>query len=313
MIALYWLWRFGMFVTSRVPSRWSLRAAYAMGSGAYYTMPLRRRIARENFAHVLGKPPNDPEVGRVARKSFQNYVRYLRDVMLYPRIPTAELEKRIVFHGNEYVSQALALNKGGIIVSAHFGNMDMPSAVIAKLYKPLTLVAESLRPPQLMDYLTRMREARHVHLYPYDCAPRKILQALKRGEMTAFLLDFGVTHHLDITTSTVDFFGTPTPFPAGPAQLALITGSPIIVGYTHVQHDGTIHVYITPPIRAERTGDRHHDMQVTMQEIASRFEAFIQKHPEQWYMFRPMWRKESESKLQMTNEQMTNEEPEASP
>ncbi len=300
MIAIYWLWRFGMFLASLMPPRWSLRASYAIGSGAYYTMPLRRRIARENFAHVLGRPANDPEVGRVARQSFQNYMRYIRDVMLYPRIPTAELEKRVIFHNIEYVGQALALNKGAIIVSAHYGNMDMPGAVIAKQWKPLTLVAESLRPPQLMDYLTRMREARHVHLYPYDCAPRKILQALKRGEMTGFLLDFGVTHHLDITTTVVDFFGTRTPFPAGPAQLALITGSPIIVGHTHVQPDGTIHAYCTPPILARRTGNRSHDIQVIMQEIASRFESFIRRHPEQWYMFRPMWSKESPGELSVT-------------
>ncbi len=311
MIALYWLWRFGMFLTSRVPPRWSLRAAYAMGSGAYYTMPLRRRIARENFARVLGKPPNAPEVGRVARRAFQNYVRYLRDVMLYPRIPTSELERRVVFHNMERLSEALALNKGAIIVSAHFGNMDMPSAVIAKRWKPLTLVAESVRPPQLMDYLTRMREARHVHLYPYDLAPRKILQALKRGEMTGFLLDFGVTHHLDITTVLVDFFGTPTPFPAGPAQVALITGSPIVVGFTYVQADGIIHAHATPPIRAVRTGNRRRDMQVIMQEIAARFEGFIRQHPDQWYIFRPMWRKETDDGLQMTSASLPDQQTDA--
>jgi KDO2-lipid IV(A) lauroyltransferase len=162
--------------------------------------------------------------------------------------------------------------------------------VLAKKFRPITLVGESLRPPQLMDFLTRMRRERNVHLFPYDRAPRKILEALKRNEMTGFLLDFGVTHHLDITTVTVNFFGTPTAFPAGPAQLALLTGAPILVGCAYVMPDGKIHGQMTQPIVAERTGDRCHDMQVIMQEIACRFEDFIRLHPEQWYMFRPMWR-----------------------
>src|SRR5512142_691080 len=98
MIVIYWLWRVGMVVTSLAPRRWSFAAASAMGRSAYYFMGLRRQVAKENFSHVLGKSPNDPEVRRVALLSFQNYARYLRDVMLYPRIPIDELERRVVIH-----------------------------------------------------------------------------------------------------------------------------------------------------------------------------------------------------------------------
>ena len=288
MIVIYWAWRLGMYLTSILPPRWTLVAA-AAGNSAYYVMRLRRRVAKNNFSHVLGKSPDDPDVRRVARQAFQNYARYLRDVMIYPRIPIAELEKRLVIQGMEYFQQALAMKKGAILVSAHFGNMDIASAVLAKKFRPITLVGESLRPPQLMDFLTRMRQERNVHLFPYDRAPRKILEALKRNEMTGFLLDFGVTHHLDITTVTVNFFGTSTAFPAGPAQLSLLTGAPILVGCAYILPDGKICGQMTEPIVAVRTGDRCHDMQVIMQEIAHRFEDFIRLHPEQWYMFRPMW------------------------
>lgn len=306
MIAIYWAWRIGMYLTYLLPSRWSLAVAAAAGNSAYYVMNLRRRVAKDNFSHVLGKSPNDPEVRRVARQSFQNYARYLRDVMLYPRIPISELETRIAIQGLAHFRQALAMKKGAILVSAHFGNMDMTSAVLAKRFTPITLVGESLRPPQLMDYLTRMRSERNVHLYPYNRAPRKILEALRRNEMTGFLLDFGVTHHLDITTVTVNFFGTPTPFPAGPAQLALLTGAPILVGCAYVLPDGKISVPVTDPIVAVRTGDRCHDMQVIMQEIARRFEEFIRLHPEQWYMFRPMWKERGEQqKVGNPNLEMT--------
>jgi KDO2-lipid IV(A) lauroyltransferase len=292
VIALYWLWRIGMFLVGIAPPRVSVAAADAMGTSAYYLMPLRRRVAKENFAHVLDKPPDDPIVRRVARQSLRNFARYLRDVMLYPRLSIEELEQRVTLSGGENIAQALTSGKGAIIVSAHFGNMDLTSAVLAKQYKPLTLVAETLRPRQLMDLLTRVRNAREVYLYPYDRAPRKIIEALKRNEMTGFLLDFGVTHHLDITTVSVNFFGTPTKFPAGPAQLALLTGAPIVVGYTRVASDGHIHAHATAPIIVTRSGDRHKDMQTTMQEIATRMEQFIRQHPDQWYIFRPMWRRE---------------------
>ncbi|MCI0474784.1 MAG: lysophospholipid acyltransferase family protein, partial [Anaerolineales bacterium] len=290
MIALYWIWRIGMFCVGFAPPRLSFAAAEWMGTGAYYLMPLRRRVARENFAYVLRKPTNDPAVGRVTHRAFQNFARLLRDVMLYPKMSIRDLEKRITLLHGEYFEQALARGKGAIIVSAHFGNMDLPSALLAHRYAPLTLVGETLRPQALMDLLTRIRRDKKVFLYPYASAPRKIIEALKHNEMTAFLLDFGVTHHFDITTVPVNFFNTETDFPAGPAQLALLTGAPIVVGHAHVQSDGHIIVDVAPPLIVQRSGSRHHDLQATMQEIARRMEDFIRAHPEQWYIFRPMWK-----------------------
>ena len=296
MIALYWVWRIGMFLVGVAPRRLSLVIARLMGDGAYYLMLLRRRVARENFAHVLHKPLNDPAVGRVTHQAFRNFACLLRDVMLYPSMSLHDLEERITLHHGDYFEQALAIGKGVIIVSAHFGNMDLPGALLAHKYTPLTLVGETLRPQQLMDLLTHIRKDKKVFLYPYESAPRKIIEALKRNEMTAFLLDFGVTHHFDITTVPVHFFNTETNFPAGPAQLALLAGAPIIVGHSYVQPDGHIEVEITPPIIVQRSGNRHRDIQTTMQEIARRMETFIRAHPEQWYIFRPMWKDNASAK-----------------
>ena len=297
MIVIYWLWRMGMFLTGTAPRRVSLAIAAAMGTSAYYLMPMRRAIAKDNFGHVLGKPPGDPEVGRVARHALRNYVCYLRDVMIYPSLTTAELEERVTLHTPEHFDQALARGKGAIIVSAHFGNMDLPSAILSTRFKPIALVSETLRPQELMDYLTRIRGERNVNMHPYDRAPRKIIEALKRNEMTAFLIDFGVTHHFDIHTVPVTFFDTTTNFPSGPAQLSLLTGAPILVGYARVEGDGQIHVYTNPPLYVIHTGNRKKDLQTTMQEVARRMEDFIRAAPDQWYIFRPMWKKEKTARF----------------
>jgi KDO2-lipid IV(A) lauroyltransferase len=296
VIALYWVWRIGMFFVGIVPRQLSLAVAGFMGNGAYYLMPLRRRVAQDNFAHVLSKPSSDPQVRWTARQAFNNFARHVRDVMLYPSMSVRDLEERVTLHHAEYVEQALAYGKGAIIVSAHFGNMDLPGALLAHKYAPLTLVGETLRPPQLMDLLTRIRQAKKVFLYPYESAPRKIIQALKRNEMTAFLLDFGITHHFDITTVPVHFFATETNFPAGPAQLALLTGAPIVVGHACVLPDGYIKGELTLPIIVQHTGNRQQDIQTTMQEIARRMEVFIRAHPEQWYIFRPMWKESANAR-----------------
>jgi KDO2-lipid IV(A) lauroyltransferase len=112
--------------------------------------------------------------------------------------------------------------------------------------------------------------------------------------MAAFLIDFGITHHFDIHTVPVTFFGTQTKFPSGPAQLAVLSGAPIMVGHAWVDSNGHIEVETTPPFTVERNSDRQRTLQAAMQEVARHMESFIRAHPDQWYMFRPMWRNEPE-------------------
>jgi KDO2-lipid IV(A) lauroyltransferase len=291
VIIIYWFWRAGMFLSGIAPRRLSYAVAAALGLTAYYLLPMRRAVAKDNFSHVLGKSVDDPAVREVARRSLRNYACYLRDVMIYPSLSTEELERRVTLHESEYFDQALAFHKGVVLISAHFGNMDLSSAVLAKQIRPIALVSETLRPHQLMDYLTHIRGARQVHMHPYDRAPRKIFEALKRNELAAFLIDFGVTHHFEMRTVPVTFFGEQTNFPSGPAQIALSTGAPIIVGHARVSSDGHIDVHVTPPIFVQPTQDRRQALPVYMQEVACRMEEFIRAYPDQWYMFRPMWRK----------------------
>lgn len=289
MIWLYWAWRFGVLVTGIAPRRLSLAIARFLGGVSYYIMGLRRDVACENFSHVLGKPCDDPDVRRVARESFKNFAVLMRDVMLYPSLSMQELEQRVTIHNPEHINEALSRGKGVIVVSAHFGNMDLPSAVLADHFTPIALVSETLRPRQLMDYLTKIRGDRKVNMNPYDRAPRKLIEALKRNEMAAFLIDFGVTHHFDMHIVPVTLFGAETKFPTGPAQMALLTGAAIVVGHAHVAADGHIDVYTNPPLVVPRTDDRKHDIELAMQKIARLMEDFIRLYPEQWYIFRPMW------------------------
>ncbi len=286
---LYWLWRLGMLLVGLVPRRLSHAAAGWLGTAGYYLMPRRRRIAQNNFSHVLHQSSDHAQVRRVARESFRNYARLLRDVMIYPSMPHAEIESRVTFLQPEYFEQAIARGKGTLVVTAHYGNMDIASAMVAMRFKPITLISETLKPRPLMDYIVQMRRKNNVLMYEYDRAPRRVLEALRRNEFVGMMMDVGVTHHFDLQTVELDFFGARTRFIAGPAQVALLTGATIIVGSTYNGPDARVFVDVTEPYIATPTGDRARDMQIIMQEVGRRLEQLIRKRPEQWYIFRPMW------------------------
>ncbi len=290
MILAYYLWRFLSWLVAYLPP--SLTDAIARGGGAsvYYVWPARRRIARENFAHVLGRPPNDPAVGRVVRSSFSNYCRYLVAVMRYPSIPVEQLEQRVAIHESEEFRRAMTGKTPIVMISAHFGNMDYASAVATRRYGRFTLAAETIHPVQLFQYLARIRSERGVDLIPYDRAPRKILEAVKRKEWVGFLIDFGVNDQKDITNTEVLFFGAPTRFPASPAILAQRTGAPILVCHTWVDQE-RINCVIEDPLFIPKEMPKEEAARMAMQQVAHLMEKFIRAHPEQWYVYRAMWPK----------------------
>ena len=301
MITLYWLWRLGNWLVASIPRQLSWQIAGWLGNSAYYLMPLRRRVAEENLAHVLGASPNDAHVRRAVRLSFQNYSRLLRDVMLYPHITDDEIRRRVSIINPEHLANALAAGKGVILVTAHFGNMDLGGARIAQEFGSVTIASETLRPQQLMDWVVNIRGKHGIHMAPYEHAPRRIIEALKRNEIATVLVDIGVTHLLNMVTVPVDFFGAKTQFLAGPAQIGLLTGAPIVLGFTRIIDNEHIQVTLTPPLIVQRSSDKHTTFQVTMQEIAHRMEEAIRLTPEQWYVFRPMWHLSPDKERQIRN------------
>ncbi|MBI4758644.1 MAG: hypothetical protein HY783_06550 [Chloroflexi bacterium] len=85
------------------------------------------------------------------------------------------------------------------------------------------------------------------------------------------------------------FFDGTVSLPAAPAALSLKTGAKVLVGYLARLADDHFAGGFVAPIEYEATGDRQRDVAALTQKIVSALEEIIRKHPDQWYMFRPLW------------------------
>ncbi len=272
-----------------LPPSLAEKIARGAGTGTYHVWRAKQRIARENFARVLNKPPNHPLVGQVARRSFINYTLYILNMLRYNRFTLADFRKQVHFDLDAQVHTLLQEDCPIILVSAHFGNMDYAAPVAVERYRPITMAAETINPPELFEHLAQLRAAYGVYLIPYDRAPRKIIEALKRKEIVGFMLDFGINAHKDINTVPVTFFGEKTTFPASAVILAQRYRAPMLVSFARIGQHGEIHVQTSPPIFVPPDLPREQAERETMQRIAEYFERTIRANPEQWYIYRPIW------------------------
>lgn len=285
----FWGWRIGASLAQRLPSWITYPAAVVGGEVAYLLWVGRRRVAKQNFAVVLALPADDREVARVARRSFRNFAKYLVEIMRFPRLETEDFAKLVTVDARSwsYFRAAREHGRGLIFVSMHFGNFEIGGARIADEI-PLNVIADELENQRLMDLLVANRAHKNVRLLPPEGAVRQVLQALRRNEMVGLMMDLG-PRAKELDNVEVMFFGEPTAFPTIAANLARVSGAPIVVAAVTRERDNTFRGVALPPIFVERTKQAAHDIEHTTQAIVHGLEQLVRGDPDQWYIFRPMW------------------------
>ena len=286
---LYWAWRVGAALVQRLPARLVYAGAVVAGEIAYLGWNAKREIAKHNLSVVLGRAEGDPEVARVARRSFRNFAKYLTEIMRFPSLRAHDLERMVAIDPESFrhLRAARQHGKGLIFVSAHFGNFELGGARIAQEI-PLTVVADELENQRLMDFLVANREHKNVVILPPEGSAKRVLAALRRNEMVGFMMDLGPRAH-ELDNVEAEFFGRRTAFPTIPAALARVSGAPIVVAAVKRERDNSFRGTAQPPIFVERTKEAAADLEAATQAVVSALEGLVRRDPDQWYIFRPMW------------------------
>ena len=251
---------------------------------SYLVWPAKRRWSNQNFGHVLGLPPEDPAVRRMAQRAYREYGRYLVELM---RLPSMSPEEVGLLASDMDVDEIKRLWRdapgGGLIFAVgHVGNNEAVAAGIAHHGMPISVVADDSSFPELYELLRQQRESWGVRVIAWRNL-REIFGVLKRREMLALLIDWGYRSD----GIPVQMFGAWTTLPAGPATLAAKTGSRILPIAIRRNPTGGFSVTWAPPI--DIPPDSPAELQRATQALADALANTIGTAPEQWYSFKPMW------------------------
>ena len=250
---------------------------------SYALWPTKRRWSNRNFGHVLGLPPNDRKVRRLALDAYAEYGRYLVELM---RLPSRDLDEVDHLAGDLDLAAIEALRAGSpgglILAAAHVGNNEAVAASVARHGMPISVLADDTSFPELYDLLRRQREAWGIKVIGWRNL-RGIYEVLRRREMLALLIDWG--YRAD--GIPVQLFGAWTTIPAGPATLAARTGSRIVSITIGRRPDGKFGLSWSEPIEVASSDPA--ELQRASQAMADGMAATIAAAPAQWYSFKPMW------------------------
>jgi KDO2-lipid IV(A) lauroyltransferase len=279
----YWAYRAAEAALSALPRGIVMPGAVAVSNGAYDLAGDKGAVVRANMAQALGLPADDPRVSRAARRAFQNFGRYMVEVMRLPVLDPVQARKRVTFHGWEDLAAARGTDgKGVLICCVHVGAMDVIAPAMLAEGEKLAAIGDDTTYGRLYDHLAAVRARHGVDVIGWRNL-RRLYRVLANGGNLVLLVD-GAYRPGDVP---VEFLGAPTTLPAGPALLSARTGAAILpVGARRTDEDG-LEAWGFPVIRA--TSSEPAEVYRATQALADALGKVIAADPGQWYMFRPVW------------------------
>jgi KDO2-lipid IV(A) lauroyltransferase len=245
----------------------------------------KREAIYANLRVVLGPEAANSEIRRVAKQLFRNFSVYLGE-FLGPVTFGGDFMFRHVRTVNfEHVDRAVARGRGAVFLTAHLSNWEMGAAALASRGYRVFGVAQEHDDPRLVRLFGRMRLARGYTTIPPEGAFRRCVEALREGTSVCFVADRDVGE----ASVEVEFFGRPTPFPVGPARIALAADATIVPGFIIRQPNRDLTVTAEPPVEPPAGGSQKHKALVMTQRFANLVERYVRAYPEQWGVFHKVW------------------------
>lgn len=280
---------FALFLARRVPRR-LLRALARQTMTRYMQLrPKYQRALRRNLSVILGRPADSAEVRRVAKDLLDAHFTAWVDFLHFATRPpeeAARLVESVV--GYSRIMEARERGHGVLLLTGHLGNWEVGGLMLAEMRQPIHVVLV----PDILPAVERTRRTLHeragireIRIDRSFAPTLAVLRALKSNAIVAMQGD----RDFDNTGIAVPFFGHDAYFPRGPFLVAMATRATVLPAFIVRVADGRYRAVVEEPLVIEGGGDREAALRTNVERYVSILEAYVSRHPEQWYCFYPFW------------------------
>jgi KDO2-lipid IV(A) lauroyltransferase len=287
--AAYWL--AGAPLLALLPPGLAYRAARWRADRIFGTWPEKRGEVTRSLREVLGAGLSEQEAERLARDIFRIRSCEVIDVMRL-RGEARSFGKQVEIRGREHLDAALAVGKGAILCSAHFGSYDCAFSVLNDDGFPITSIGRWWwkYPPggspavgRMWDFVFARRVHRHRQAPNIEPWPGRIgvavqAAAVLRGNVVVTICSEAPPLAEELNrTIEVPFLGKEARFLPGVVTLARLTGAPVLMFSVHRLADYRHQVLeISAPVPMDG------EVPAAFERCAAAMGAAIKAHPAEW-------------------------------
>ena len=281
---MYLLYLFAWKLIGLLPEKSAYKLSKVISDRIYRKNGKGVKRLRGNYQRVM---PNmsEREIEDLTKDGMRSYLRYWFDTFRLNKWSKSRIIETTFVVRENLLRDPIATKQGCIIALPHAGNWDHAAAYFCSTGITLTAVVEKLKPEAIFKKFLAYRQSIGIEAISHKEKTMPILmERLNQGKLIALVADRDMSRN----GIEVNFLGGIAKMPAGPAILALKTGSPLVTAYIRYLEKG-IEITFDETIKLQVAGSEEEQIKIITQSMADNFAKRIKDSPVDWHMLQRIW------------------------
>ncbi|KTD45675.1 lipid A biosynthesis acyltransferase [Legionella rubrilucens] len=263
------------------------------GRFIYYCLPYRRRIVMANINQVFGNQLTLKQKKHLAKAFYGHLATSLKETLLLRFMSEKALKERVEVRGHEHMLNAVANQRGVLVLTGHFGSWEFAPIGGVLNFKQFQGQFHFIRKTLGNKWIERMMFSRYyragLNVIPSKNSLEQVCDALEQNHAVIFVLD----QHAYVENRdgvAVEFFGKKAGTYRSLASFARHTGVPVVPAASHRLADGRHVLEFFEPLEWKDYGSTQESIYRNTLAYNQALERMILAHPEQWLWFHKRWK-----------------------
>lgn len=238
------------------------------------------RIIETNLNFVFENSLSKDEINKIQKYSYFNMILWVQSLIENLDVSDEELKRTVKIENEDIIKDLVKEDKPIILISAHYGNIEMLSCYINKFVTPLSQVARESNFSEVDEFIIKAREASGSKIIFKTGALKKLVKALMKKEAVSLLIDQNINSK---DGEEVEFLGKKAYQTASTATLARKFDAYIIPVAIFNEENYNYKIKVYEPIIPIKTDNEKDDIKQISQLEANAISAIIYEDKKQWF------------------------------
>jgi len=238
------------------------------------------KIIKANLDLVFDNKLSNEEIKEIQKYSYFNMTLWVLSQIENLTITDDELKSDVEIEGVEIIKKLQEEGYPIIMISGHYGNMEVLGCYFNKFVSPMVQVARQSNFKEIDKFITKSRESSGAKIVFRDGAVRNLVKALMKKEIISLIIDQKIN---DKEGTKVNFLGKDANQSSTSAVLQRKFQAYVVPFAIFNKDNYKYKIKIYEPIKPIKTEDDKDDIQKMAQLHANAISDIIKTDPKQWF------------------------------